>query len=167
MPTDSFPKEFPGVTPVLVTDDSPTAIKFYEEAFDAKVLGGARESNGKWWYCELFINGGRMMVQDVHPDDMPFKAPTAEPPAKLGGTASLVHIYVNDVDASYRRAIEAGAKSLQEPTDLFWGDRNAGIIDPAGHRWIISTRVKNVDLEWLTRVTNEAVAETEKARSSK
>jgi PhnB protein len=66
-------------------------------------------------------------------------------------TLSAVYIYVRDVDNVHRRAIEAGARSVQEPTRAIHGDRMATIIDPFGNLWTIATRIEQISVEELHR----------------
>ena len=61
----------------------------------------------------------------------------------------MLYLYVPDTDATYARALQAGATSLQEPTDMFYGDRNASVKDPAGNLWTIATRQENLTPEEL------------------
>jgi uncharacterized glyoxalase superfamily protein PhnB len=72
---------------------------------------------------------------------------------------AMVHLYMEDVDAVYARAIEAGGKSIQEPKDQFYGDRNAGVQDPAGNKWYISTHVEDVSPDEMERRVAQAVAQ--------
>lgn len=69
---------------------------------------------------------------------------------------SMLYLYVNDVDATYQRAIEAGATSLREPATHFYGDRSGGVEDPTGNHWWIATHVEDVSPEELQRRAAEA-----------
>jgi uncharacterized glyoxalase superfamily protein PhnB len=64
-------------------------------------------------------------------------------PASLGATTSSLYVYVPDVDAAFKRAVEAGAKSLMPPADMFWGDRFGTVEDLEGHRWGLATHRKD------------------------
>jgi uncharacterized glyoxalase superfamily protein PhnB len=75
--------------------------------------------------------------------------------SEFGGMPGMVHLYVDDVDKTYRQAIEAGAKSLREPKDEFYGDRAGGVEDPTGNRWWISTHVEDVPPDELRRRMQE------------
>jgi hypothetical protein len=63
----------------------------------------------------------------------------------------MVHLYLPDVDAAYRAALDAGAESLMEPTDFFYGDRGAGVKDAAGNIWWISTHIEDVPHDEIAR----------------
>ena len=122
-------EEFPGPTPHLVVADADAAIRFYREAFGADELVRNQTSDGRIMHCELLLLGGRLLVADD------FDADPVSSPDRLGGTTVRLHLYVPDVDASYARALAAGASGVVEPYDAFWGDRYAMIRDPAGHLW--------------------------------
>ncbi len=64
---------------------------------------------------------------------------------------ATLYLYVADVDATYRRALEAGATSLSAPADQFYGDRSAGVVDPTGNRWYIATRIEDLSRDELVR----------------
>ena len=75
-------------------------------------------------------------------DEHPSMASRA--PATVGGSSTYVFLYVPDVDATFKRAVAAGAKSLEAPTDQFFGDRCARVLDPFGHEWIIATHKEDL-----------------------
>ncbi len=77
-------------------------------------------------------------MTDATPEEFPDTG--AVSPETLGGTPVTLHLFVADTDATYRRALDAGASALMPPADAFWGDRYPQIIDPSGHRWSMSTR---------------------------
>ncbi len=81
---------------------------------------------------------GRLLLAEEFPDTGTIS------PETLGGTPVTLHLFVTDADATYRRALNTGASALMPPTDAFWGDRHAQIIDPSGHRWSMSTRRKDL-----------------------
>jgi len=77
----------------------------------------------------------------------------------IGGTPVLLSVYVPDVDATYRRAVEAGATSVSEPADQFYGDRSARFTDPWGHHWNVSSHVEDVDADEMARRATAAMGE--------
>jgi PhnB protein len=125
--------EFPGPTPQLVVADAEAAISFYRTAFGADELVRNNAPDGRVMHCELLMFGGRLIVVDDFDED------PAGSPTRLGGTTVRLHLYVADVDAVFERAIAAGAESLMDPMDAFWGDRYAMVRDPSGHQWSIAT----------------------------
>ena len=135
--------EFPGPTPQLVVDDADRAITFYRNAFGADELVRNLAPDGRVMHCELLMFGGRLLVVDDFEED------STQSPARLGGTTVRLHLYVPDVDAVYRRALAAGAVSVMEPADAFWGDRYAIIADPHGHQWSIATPREDLSVSEL------------------
>nr|WP_246081020.1 VOC family protein [Nonomuraea mesophila] len=77
---------------------------------------------------------------------------------RAGGNGVLLHVWVDEVDAFYARALEAGAESLQSPTDLFHGDREVILADPFGHIWIVLQQIEEVSIEETVRRANELLA---------
>jgi PhnB protein len=86
-------------------------------------------------------------------------------PQALGGSAVSIFLYVDDVDAVFNRAVEAGAKSDMPPSDMFWGDRFGKLTDPFGHLWGIATHVEDVAPEEMARRAQEATAQMAQAAS--
>jgi PhnB protein len=121
--------EFSGPTPQIVVADAQNAIQFYRQAFGADELLRNQDPDGRIMHCELLVLGGRLLIVDD------FDADPVSAPARLGGTTVRLHLSVPDVDGVYAQAIAAGATSLAEPNDAFWGDRYAMIRDPSGHVW--------------------------------
>jgi PhnB protein len=108
-----------------------------KQAFDAKETFCMRGPGETIAHAEFLIGDSKVMISDASPQWQP--------------TKGAVYLYVEDVDAVYRRAIEAGAISVREPANQFYGDRSAGVIDPLGNHWGIATRVEEVPPDELTR----------------
>ncbi len=139
MTVDPTPEEFRGVTPHLVVPDAEAAIAFYVNAFGADVFHKAYGPDGRVWHVELLVAGGRLLLVEPYPEtgiDVPGDR-----------TSVMLHMYVPDVDAAYATALAAGAKSLMEPWDSFWGDRYCQVADPAGHRWAIATKTEDLSVD--------------------
>jgi PhnB protein len=105
----------------------------------------ADPSNGKIGHAEIKIGGATIMLADEYPE-MGFLGPES-----LGGSSVTIHLYVEDVDAFFRRAIAAGAKELRPVADQFYGDRSGQLSDPFGHRWHLATRKKDVSAEEMQK----------------
>ena len=101
--------------------------------------------DGKIGHAELEIGDALIMLSD------PFPQFQARPPKEIGGTSVGVFLYVDDVDAVYKQAIDAGATSTMEPADQFWGDRFRSVTDPFGHSWQIATHVEDVSPEEMAK----------------
>ena len=139
--TVSFkPEGYHTITPYLVVPDVAEQLEFLEAAFDAVVT--ERLSDGTVNHAEVAIGDSRLMIG---------RAPAGRPP-----TSAMLYVYVPDADATYRRALDAGATSVQEPADAFYGDRNAGVADPAGNQWWVATHLEDVGPDELARRNREA-----------
>ena len=141
------PNGYHTLTPALVMDNAAEAIEFYKRAFGAQELGRMTAPDGQSiWHAELQIGDSRLMLGDEFPDMSGTRAPKS-----LGGTASSLHLYVEDADAVFQRAVEAGATVSMPLTDAFWGDRYGKVTDPFGHLWGIATRQEEVSEEEMHR----------------
>ena len=133
----AIPEGYHTVTPYLMCSDLGSAVAFVEHAFGAKTYELLRDEQGKPRHAEVQIGDSRVMLGQAR-DEWP-----ARP--------STLYLYVEDTDALYRAAIDAGAKSILEPVDQFYGDRNAGVEDPVGNLWWIATHVEDVTSEEMER----------------
>ena len=145
MPVRPVPEGYSTVTPYLIVAGAARAIDFYTRVFNAKELmrfAGPEDTIG---HAEIQIGDSRIMLADEHPQ-MGYRSPKA-----LGGSATSIMLYVEDVDRVFKRAVEAGAKTHQELKDQFYGDRSGTVIDPFGHVWTIATHVEDVSPEEMQR----------------
>lgn len=129
------------VTPHLSVAQGVAALEFYKRAFGAREMSRLMSDDGKrLMHAALDVNGGVFMLSDDFPE---YAAEgDARPPAVVGGTPVAIHLVVDDVDAAFRRAVDAGATKLMEPMDMFWGDRYGKLRDPFGHVWSLGAPVK-------------------------
>lgn len=133
---DYIPAGMTPVTPYLTIEGAEQALSWYEKVFGAErghIMAG---EDGKLMHGEMRLFGGTVMLSDAWPDY------GIQGPKGRGGTTVTVHLYVPDCDGLYQKATAAGAESLQEPNDAFWGVRFAKIRDPFGHEWSIATQIK-------------------------
>jgi PhnB protein len=133
------------VSPNLAIDGASDAIEFYKSVFDASERLRMDGPDGHVAHAELQIGDSVVMLADEFPD-MGFVGPR-----KVGGTPVIVSVYVDDVDATFKRAVDAGAKEVRAPEDQFYGDRSGQFEDPWGHRWSIATHVEDVTPEEMDR----------------
>src|SRR6476619_3899183 len=147
MAVEPIPKGFHTVTPYLVVIGVARLIDFLKEAFDAKEMHRSTRPDGTVMHAQVRIGDSPVMMGEAWGDFQP------KPMA--------LYLYVPDTDAVYRSAIAAGATSIQEPTDAFYGDRNAGVRDLAGNEWWIATRIEDVSPEELERRAAEAMKKRE------
>lgn len=141
-----IPEDYPSnVIPYLVVDGAGAAIDWYAKVFDATDRGRMTAPDGTIAHAEIAIGKGVVMLADPSPGQG-YLGPKA-----IGGTPVTLMVYVEDVDAVFDRAVAAGAEVLQPMKDEFYGDRTGSVVDPFGHRWVISTHVEDVPPEEMER----------------
>ena len=126
------------VTPHLVCAGAADAIAFYKKAFNAEEVGRLAGPAGKLMHAQIRIGDSAVMLVDEFPDWGSFG------PKSLKGSPVTIHLYVEDVDAAFKRAVDAGATVKMALADMFWGDRYGLLEDPFGHYWSIATHVRDV-----------------------
>ena len=152
MSVKPIPEGYPTVIPYLAVDDASAAIDFYKRAFGANERVRMPMPDGKVMHAELEVGDSLVMLSD------PFPQSEYKTPKDAGATTIGIFLYTEDVDATHKRAVEAGATSTQEPEDMFWGDRFARVTDPFGHSWQMATHVEDVSPEEMERRGQEAMA---------
>jgi PhnB protein len=133
MAVKAIPEGYHTLTPALTVRDGAKAIEFYKRAFGAQERMRIPGPDGRLMHAELQLGDSIVMLADETPE-MDCRAP-----ASVGSTTSSLYVYVPDVDAAFRRAVDAGAKAVMPPSDMFWGDRFGTVEDPSGHRWGLAT----------------------------
>jgi len=142
-PVKPIPEGYHTITPSLICKNAAQAIEFYKKAFGAVERARMATPDGKIGHAEMKIGDSIFFVSDEFPQ-MGALAPTPDVPFGL-------YLYVDGVDAVFRRAVDAGAKVLMPVQDQFWGDRNGSLLDPYGYRWGISTHVEDITPEEMDR----------------
>jgi len=122
------PDHYTSVSPYLVVSDAAATITFLQQAFGATVLRSFADPSGRLMHAEVRLDDTVVMLADATPDWPPLP--------------SFVHVYVSDVDATYARALDAGATSVQAPVKKQDEDKRGGIKDAGGTTWWIATRVE-------------------------
>ena len=141
-PVQPIPAGYHSIQPYLHLRGAAAAIDFYKAAFGATEIMRMPAPDGqRIMHAEIRLGDSVVMLADEHPERGIFS------PAHFGGATSSLMLYVEHCDAVYKKALAAGAKSLREPTDQFYGDRMAGVEDPFGFQWWIATHVKDVSPE--------------------
>jgi PhnB protein len=141
------PPGYHSITPYLVMNNCSEAIEFYKSVFGAKELfRTASPEQGQIDHAELEIGDSRIMVADAHPGS------SVMSPKKLGGTTVSFVVYVTDVDKVFNAALAAGALEDDPVKDKPYGDRSGTIIDPFGHRWTITTHMRDVPPKEMERL---------------
>ena len=136
--SQAIPHEFHTVTPSLVVRGAEQAIEFYKKALGAEERKRMAGPDGKIMHAELKIGDSIVFLTDENPE-MGCKSPQG-----LGGATGSLYLYVQDVDKSFQRAVDAGGKATMPVADMFWGDRFGSFTDPFGHSWGLSTHVEDL-----------------------
>jgi PhnB protein len=143
-PTAQRPERYrDAVIAHIMLDDAAAAIDFYTRALDAAEVFRIAGPDGRILHAEIAIEGSLVMLGDA---DEPFASP-----ATLGATTMGLHVYVEDVDTRFAKAVEAGASVLQQPQDMFYGARTAMLQDPFGHIWVLLTHQQDLSVEETTQ----------------
>jgi len=138
-PVKPIPNGFHTVTPHLVVKGASAAIEFYKKAFGAEELSRLAAPGGQTiMHAQIKVGDSIIMLVDEFPQ-MGCKGPLT-----LGGTAVFLHLYVENADAAFARAVAAGATSVMPVNDMFWGDRYGVVTDPFGHAWSLATHKEDL-----------------------
>jgi PhnB protein len=133
------------VYPYLRVHNSGEAIKFYERAFGAKELFRLTDPSGRVGHAEIKIGPATLMLSDEYPES------GIQGPRSLGGTSFSIHLHVEDVDAAFSQAVQAGAVVVRPLKDQFYGERSGTVRDPFGHEWLLGGHLENVSTEEMQR----------------
>jgi PhnB protein len=145
-----IPDGYPRVTPYLIVDGGNAAIDFYASVLGATERMRMSGPDGKVGHAEIEIGDSVIMLADEHPEM------DALGPKTVGGTPVSIHVYVEDADGAFERAIEAGAKALRAVEDKFYGDRSGSFEDPFGHHWHVATHVEDVPPDEMAKRAADA-----------
>jgi PhnB protein len=138
----AVPEGYHTVTPFLNVDGASAALEFYKKAFGAEERLRMQAPDGKIMHSEIKIGDSLIMVSDVMMN---------------AATKASIHLYVPDADATWKRAVAAGAKVEMPLADQFWGDKWGVLSDKWGNRWGIATHTKDVSPEDMKRLGEEAM----------
>lgn len=141
----AIPEGFHTITPSIVVRDAPKAIDFYKRALGAEEIMRMPGPTGSIMHAELRIGDSVVMLSDEMPE-MGVKSPKA-----YGGTPIGFYIYVENVDAAWKRALDAGARQLNPLTEMFWGDRTGRLEDPFGHTWTLAQHTRDLTPEEIKK----------------
>ena len=148
----AVPAGFHTLTPHLTVRDADKALEFYKNALGAEVLNVARTPDGRVLHAMLRIGDSPLMLNDEFPEMGGLS------PLSTGGSGVTIHIYTENVDQAFHRAVNAGAKVKMPLMDQFWGDRYGIVTDPFGHSWSLATHIKDMSPEEMQRGQDEAMA---------
>ena len=137
-----IPAGYEGITPYLIVPSAIEAIEVYKKAFDAEtvmMLPGPVE--GTTMHAEIKVFGNMLMLSDENPEW------GCSGPKAIGGTPVALHIYVDDVDAACKKALDAGFTEAMPLMDAFWGDCFGKLKDPFGNEWSLATHTVDLSPE--------------------
>jgi PhnB protein len=137
MAVKPIPEGYHSVTPYLVVREVPKLLDFLKRAFDAQEVMRMPAPDGSIMHAEVRIGDSAIMMGEARGEYKPMPG--------------SMYLYVEDADATYKRALQAGATSQMEPADQFYGDRHATVIDPVGNHWSIATHIEDVPPDELAR----------------
>lgn len=137
MTVNFIPDGFHTVTPYLTVQGAKQLLEFMKTAFDAEEVLCMEQPDGTIRHAAVKI--GDSMVE------------LAEAKEAWTPMPGAIHLYVSDTDAVYQRALQSGAVSLQEPADMYYGERGAAVKDPVGNHWYIATHIEALSPEELAK----------------
>jgi len=140
-----LPPGYHTITPAIVVRDAASAIEFYKRAFGAEEIHRMAGPDGSIMHAEIRIGDSIIMLGEEN------EQWGTRSPLSTNGVHGSLHIYVENADASFDRAIKAGATVRYPLEDAFWGDRYGKVTDPYGHEWGIATRVKEMSPEEMEK----------------
>ncbi len=137
MPVKPIPEGYHTITPYLIVKDANKLVHFLKVAFDAQEIRSTVTPEGLVTHAELKIGDSMLMITEASDTytEMPI----------------MLYLYVPNVDTLYENALKAGAESLVEPQNMYYGDRCAGVRDHSGNQWWLATHVEDVTDEELAR----------------
>ena len=147
-----IPDGMHSVTPHLICAGAVEAIEFYKKAFGAVEEARLPGPNGRLMHAMIRIGGSAVMLVDEMPEW------GAMGPKALKGSSVTIHLYVEDADAVFARAVKAGAKVIMPIDDAFWGDRYGKLEDPFGHHWSVATHMRDVSPEEMRQAMQKMSA---------
>lgn len=151
-PVKPIPDGMHSLTPHLVCDGAAEAIEFYKQAFQAEELVRLPGPGGRLMHAMLRIGDSPLMLVDEMPEHDVFG------PKTLKRSPITIHLYVENADATFEKAIAAGASPIMPPADMFWGDRYGVLKDPFGHNWSIATHQREVSMDEARKAMQQMAA---------
>jgi PhnB protein len=138
-----IPEGYHSIAPYLIVEGAPKLLEFLKQAFGAQEIARIAGPDGAIGHAEARVGDSHVMLAEASPDYPPI--------------SSAIHLYVEDVDATYGRALAAGAVSVMAPNDQFYGDRRADVIDPVGNRWFVATHTEDLTPDEMKRRMDAAM----------
>lgn len=133
MSVPPIPPDRPCLSPYLIVKDAPALIQFLQASFDGELLHRSDGPGGRVMHAQVRVGDSTVMLSEAQPE--------------WPESATHLHLYVEDVDATYHRALKHGGTSVQVVEDQFYGDRTGGVKDPCGNTWWVASVIENVSEE--------------------
>lgn len=144
-PVKAIPDNMHSITPHIVCAGAADAIDYYKRAFGAEETARLPGPDGKLMHAMIRIGDSNIMLMDEN------REWGAIGPKDLPSSPVTLHLYVQDVDAVYARAVKEGGTAKMPPSDMFWGDRYGVLTDPFGHSWSIATHIRDASPEEMQK----------------
>jgi uncharacterized glyoxalase superfamily protein PhnB len=148
---NAVPEGHHTVTPHLIVKGGAKAMDFYAKAFGAQEVARMAGPDGRLMHAEMRIGNSLVYLADEYPEYGGYHAPGAK------GSPVTIHLYLEDVDAAWARALAAGAKVRQPLMDMFWGDRYGQVVDPFGHVWSMATHKEDLTPDEMMKRASTAM----------
>lgn len=152
----AVPQGFHTITPHLTVRNAAQAIEFYKNAFGAEVLSVMKDGDAVM-HASLKIGDSMLMLNDEYPQMGCLS------PQSANGTSVVLHIYTENVDDFFNRAVSAGATVTMPLMDQFWGDRYGQVVDPYGHKWSLAAHVRDMSADEMRKAQEDAFAQMPKS----
>jgi uncharacterized glyoxalase superfamily protein PhnB len=153
--TQAIPRGYHTVTPSLVVAGAAKAIDFYKKALGAEEIMRFPGPDGTLMHAEIRVGDSVIMLGDEMPEQ------GGRSPKSYGGTPVSLFVYRDNVDAAWKRAVDAGAKEIMPLQDMFWGDRTGCLEDPFGHHWWLAQHVQDLTPEEIQRNAEAFFSQTQ------
>jgi PhnB protein len=141
----AIPKGYHTVTPSLFVEGAAKAIDFYKKALGAEELMRYAGPDGKIMHAEIKVGDSIIMLADEMPEM------GGRGPKSIGGTPVSFFVFGENVEAAWKRAVDAGAKEVVPLADQFWGDRTGCLVDPFGHQWWLAQHLQDLTPEEIRK----------------
>ena len=149
----AIPKGYHTVTPSICVAGADQAIEFYKKALGAEEVMRFPGPDGLIMHAEIRIGDSLIMLADEMPEQ------GSRSPKHYGGTPVSFFVYSENVDAAWKRAVDAGATQIQPLADQFWGDRTGCLQDPYGHQWWLAQHIQDLTPEELQKAAESFFAQ--------
>jgi len=152
MSVKPIPEGYHSITPYLVIKGAKEALSFYQEAFSAQVMLVLNMPDGNVAHAEMTIGNSPFMLSEECVEE------GVDSPLTLGGSATSMMLYTEDVDTLFQQAVDVGCEIIRPVKDQFYGDRTGTLKDPFGHIWVLATRKEDLTEEQLNQRMADFIA---------